>query len=186
MKKVAIVILGIFFIALTTNAFAGDIVGDLRNALGGAQSAAYNTILVKPYQMGASLGQTISPHINNIYNAGLGIGNTITTALTTPGIRTLASIDPGTKNYIRNTILGALNQPTYLLYNVNPGAGRFVRNAFYGTEKPEKIGCYMTMSMRETITVTPISPAGNSAPAGNKSASTSSTLKMPKVNTNIF
>ncbi|MCX5707446.1 MAG: hypothetical protein NTY14_00455 [Candidatus Omnitrophica bacterium] len=71
MKKITIVILGVFFIALTANAFAGgDLVGDIKSSLGGIQKAAYDTIVVKPYQAGVSVGQAVMPYVTSLNDLG--------------------------------------------------------------------------------------------------------------------
>jgi hypothetical protein len=109
MKKIAIVILGVFFIALTVNAFAGDFASDLKgafkstvstvyqatgnvpvigSAVQGIQRSLYNTHVVAPYNYINSVckiysGAGINQHVNNAYNSALGIGNTITSPIVT-------------------------------------------------------------------------------------------------------
>ena len=77
MRITATVMVGIFFIALASNAFAGDLAGDLRTSLGGIQKATYDTVVVKPVQAASTAAQILIPHINNVVNTGLEIGKNV-------------------------------------------------------------------------------------------------------------
>jgi hypothetical protein len=156
MKKATGVVLGLFFMALTVNAFAGGgIIDDLRTGLGNVHKAAYDNIWTKPYQAGASFGKANSQQINNALQVSRTIASTFTTAGRFSLALSLAKNNQISENKMRPTLFGIFNRPTYSLGSISPGLGGAIKN--FLNPQPRQVGMYM---MQRRIIQTRISPNG--------------------------
>jgi hypothetical protein len=106
MKKIVTITLALFFIALSANAFASDIIGEFTNALGSAQKIVYDNLWTRPYQAGISTRQALDLHINNFNNIQAQITSSLrlnlNIAYTLPD--KLYSASYNSLNYLRDTI----------------------------------------------------------------------------------